>query len=261
MTAIQITHAEAATRIKTFAHEGRLVVGQWHNIDKQGREVACLLGAIHLGINSVDACPADLMPRWMAELTVVLFDKAGRVANAEISKRYAAALRVWGGLSKADWAAIKKRHLIRCIETALARAAPVASGHTVWPQVDAACRQMVAALGAGDAVSIGVARSAARSAAKYAAKYAAKSEARSAVWSGALFAAKFAAESAGAAKSAAESAAAALFAARSAARSAAGSAAGSAAMSAVARELFLALLEDIVATVATQRSVLEERVV
>ena len=35
-----------ALRIKQFADDGRIIRGQWHKTDSDGRELACLLGAV-----------------------------------------------------------------------------------------------------------------------------------------------------------------------------------------------------------------------
>ena len=58
---------EAADRIAAFAREGRLVQDAWHD-EQDGRELACLLGAIGPEVKSPEDCPASVMPAWLAHL-------------------------------------------------------------------------------------------------------------------------------------------------------------------------------------------------
>lgn len=44
---VDITHAEASAAILRHVVEHRLIQGGWHGHDKDDREIACLLGAIH----------------------------------------------------------------------------------------------------------------------------------------------------------------------------------------------------------------------
>jgi len=254
-TLSQLTHAAAADRIAAFASEGRLRTGMWHGRDGDGnggRELACLLGAIHSDIGDASACPAHLMPEWMATITVTLFDGAGASHAADLGVRYAAAMRAWSRLDDAAWDGIKTQYLIRCVELALAKADPVASGLAVWTEVHAASQMVVAALRAGDADLLIGAVSAVHAAvhAAHAAVHAA--DAAHAAARAAARAANAAARAAvhaahAAARAAADAAHAAAHAAHAAARAAADAAhaAARAAADAASYDLFVALLDDI----------------
>ena len=134
---IQTTHDEASARIHAFASEGRLVQGEWHKMN--GVKKACLLGAIHSGINSEHDCPASLMPQWMARLTVRLFDGIRTERTQEYGLRYAAAMKSWATFTPEQWSAALTNILIYCVDSAVESARPVCEGKSYWPKVAEAC--------------------------------------------------------------------------------------------------------------------------
>lgn len=223
---IILTNADASAAILKACDAGTLVQGAWHERD-EGRDLACLLGSMHPRVNKATDCNGDLMPLWMAELTVALFDGLPKESIIDVSRRYGALVARWHVLTPAAWAAVQTRFMIRCIDDAVESARPAATGKDYWPAVEKACAQVVKALESGDKKEWIAARSAALSAAR---------SATASAWS--------AAESAwSAARSAAESAAwSAAWSAESAAWSAA-SAAGNAARSAAYLRLFTFLLD------------------
>jgi hypothetical protein len=89
---------QAGERLLTYAREGRLVQGTWQD-EKDGREIACLLGAA-AGITDADQCPASLMPAWVAHALPSLFD--------EQSKSHASSFAIlWGeAMVLPEWAMI-----------------------------------------------------------------------------------------------------------------------------------------------------------
>ena len=67
------TAAEAYARYQAALASHSLVQGQWQTKADDGRQLACALGVIG-NIHSAGECPAQIMPRWLAQMTVWLFD-------------------------------------------------------------------------------------------------------------------------------------------------------------------------------------------
>ena len=129
-----VTPEIAADSIMAFAREGRLVQGRWHGRgggdDGAGREIACLLGSIHPDINGTGDCPASLMPRWMAHLTVRLFDGVPAATVRHYGEAYATRMHRWGALDGAGWERIRKAFISEVMSGAMKRAEELAKGHT-----------------------------------------------------------------------------------------------------------------------------------
>ena len=177
---IAITHAQASTNILAAVEARTLVQGKWHDRDREGRELACLLGAIHPSVTSPAECNGKLMPMWLAELTPTLFDGIPPAEILPIARRYGELVGRWHVLTAAQWKTILDRFLIRCIDDAVAAARPVSEGKEYWPAVEAACAQAKAAIESNDPAAESAARSAAWSAA-----WSAAESAESAAWSAA----------------------------------------------------------------------------
>jgi hypothetical protein len=94
MARITITREDAALRMMEFANEGRLIQNHWHEAREDGRELACLLGAIHPDVTGPSDCPASVMPNWMAELLLTLFDGVSMDKATNYGRRFSEALRV-----------------------------------------------------------------------------------------------------------------------------------------------------------------------
>ena len=67
------TAAEALDRYKAFLDEDRLIQGGWHQ-EEDGRQLACALGVLGQDVSSSKDCPAQVMPRWLAQMVPWMFD-------------------------------------------------------------------------------------------------------------------------------------------------------------------------------------------
>ena len=67
------TASEALARYQDFLARDALVQSSWH-IEKDGRQLACALGVLGDNLNGVRDCPAQVMPRWLAQHVVWFFD-------------------------------------------------------------------------------------------------------------------------------------------------------------------------------------------
>jgi hypothetical protein len=217
-----VLNATAADNIISYLRDGRLVQNAWTRED-QGHHVACLLGAAG-NYQSTQDCPATLMPRWLAECTVTLYDGLPQEdANGDLVRRYADMMRRWHVLTPDRWDNVHRAFLVRCIDQAVESVPAFAKTQSYWPAVSAACEQSKTAI---TSKREGAAKSAALSAAS------AAESAESAAWSAALSAESAASAAWRAARSAASAAESAALSAESAALSAAWSAARSAASAA-----------------------------
>lgn len=142
-----ITHAQASAAILQHVSEGRLAQRTWHKKDDEGREIACLLGAMHPSVKAPKDCNGDLMPMWLAELTPQLFDGIPEESARDVGERYGILVGQWHVLSGADWEALLTKFLCFTIDTALDAARPVAEGQPYWARVAAACPGMRQNLG------------------------------------------------------------------------------------------------------------------
>jgi hypothetical protein len=68
------TAQDYATRYKQAFETGTLTQGEFH-IERDGRQLACALGVIGPDINDAGDCPAQIMPRWLAQMVPAFFDK------------------------------------------------------------------------------------------------------------------------------------------------------------------------------------------
>lgn len=70
---IAATASEAFERYEAAWSAGNLVQGAW-NTEKDGRHLACALGVIGDHVGSPRDCPAQIMPRWLAQMVPWFFD-------------------------------------------------------------------------------------------------------------------------------------------------------------------------------------------
>ena len=143
---LNITHADASANILWFASKGRLIQGHWQWLDHDGRRVACLLGSMHQRVKSAADCNGELMPLWMAEVTVMLFDRLAYDDLTPIALRYGALIARWDSISADGWNSIMRAFLIRCIDDTLAAARPLNVGKPHWAAVEktsAECRRLI----------------------------------------------------------------------------------------------------------------------
>ena len=137
-------HETASRNILTFLSEGRLVQRAWH-ASRDGKEMACLLGAA-AGISAAVDCPAELMPRWMAECTVTLFDGVSSEDMPEIARRYGNLVGRWSLLTADAWDNVLSRWLVRVIDQAIDAIPTIAKEQAYWPAIEKAaadCRRAV----------------------------------------------------------------------------------------------------------------------
>ena len=66
--------AQAFERYQAFLNGGQLVQAKWHDTASDGRQLACGLGVLGDDVLSPQDCPAQVMPRWLAQTFPWLFD-------------------------------------------------------------------------------------------------------------------------------------------------------------------------------------------
>ena len=71
---IAATASEYATRYLAAFETGALTQGSFH-AERDGRQLACVLGVIGDEVNAVIQCPASIMPRWLAQMVPAFFDR------------------------------------------------------------------------------------------------------------------------------------------------------------------------------------------
>lgn len=100
------THLEAAAAIRRRIYDGTLARHQWTGTDAHGRHVACLLAAASPDVaaaQSAGACPAWLLPPWLAHLTPWIDDSPSDDAWPSIVRRYAELLGQSSILDATAW--------------------------------------------------------------------------------------------------------------------------------------------------------------
>ena len=86
--------------------EGTLIRNAWTGTDDRGRKTACLLAALSPEVErekTAAACPAEIMPSWLAHLTPWMDDAGTLEAWPGMVRRYADLASRWHVLSDADW--------------------------------------------------------------------------------------------------------------------------------------------------------------
>ena len=97
-----LTAAERLDRLDRMIRENRVSRGEW----TEGHDRACLLAALSPeagAAQSAAACPAELMPPWLAYLTPWLDDAPSEHAWPHIVRRYASLARRWHVLDGEAW--------------------------------------------------------------------------------------------------------------------------------------------------------------
>ena len=67
------TAAEYEARYKNAFEHGGLTQASWHT-ERDGRQLACALGVLGDEVKSPSDCPAQIMPRWLAQMVPNFFD-------------------------------------------------------------------------------------------------------------------------------------------------------------------------------------------
>jgi hypothetical protein len=146
--------------------EGRLIRNAW----TEGHDRACLLAALSPeagAAESASACPAEVMPAWLAHLTPWLDDAPSAEAWPSIVARYAALARRWHVLDDEGWERVRIAALVVIVTEARAHVAPehasvlaAIDGVLGWLRLGAAKSEREAAARAADAASAAAARAA-----------------------------------------------------------------------------------------------------
>lgn len=101
---------------------GTLIRRSWTGTDAQGRETACMLAALVPvcgAKQSAAACPADVMPAWLAELTPWI-DDAGTLDHwPAVVRRYADLASRWHILTPLAWRKLDFATRAICVREAL----------------------------------------------------------------------------------------------------------------------------------------------
>lgn len=116
-----LTLAERLERLDFLIAEDRLVRQEWLGKDEDGRETACLLVALSPEVGekkSVEACPVEVMPMWLAHLTPPIDDHGSIAAWSVMVKRFAGLAHRWHVLGAAAWDRLKNRWLVICLDEA-----------------------------------------------------------------------------------------------------------------------------------------------
>jgi hypothetical protein len=156
-----IDNVVASRRILTHLREGRLVQGTWHDALNDGRELACLLGAIAPHIDDISKCPASVMPAWLAILTVPMFDGQATDVALAWAGRFGAQMAQWHRLDSVAWDRVRAAFCAACVADARRSAAAAytavyaayASAYAADRAVDAAAAAAYAAARAVDAAA------------------------------------------------------------------------------------------------------------
>ena len=93
-------------RLRNHIKNNTLVRDTWMGIDADGRETACLLAALSPecgAARDVSACPADLMPAWLAQLTPWIDDSGTLKHWPTVVRRYADLAARWRVLDAETW--------------------------------------------------------------------------------------------------------------------------------------------------------------
>jgi hypothetical protein len=99
-------------RLDDAISSGRLIREEWKKTDVAGRELVCMLVALSPEVGeseSSDACPADVMPQWLAHLTPWIADKGSDAAWPAMVRKYAALAHRWCVLSGNQWGRLDYR--------------------------------------------------------------------------------------------------------------------------------------------------------
>jgi hypothetical protein len=79
-------------RLRAMALEGRLIQNAWTRRGEGDRELCCLLSALVPGLESMEECPSELMPHWLARLFIDLYDGLLRYEVARCGLLFAGAV-------------------------------------------------------------------------------------------------------------------------------------------------------------------------
>ena len=153
-----IDNITASQRILAHLHEGRLVQNEWHSVAEKGRDFACILGAISPHIDDSRKCPASVMPKWLARLTVSLFDHQTEDAAIAWAARFGAQMAQWHCLDSVAWDRVRDAFCAACVADAWQSAEAYA--YAAAADAAAAAARAAALAAAADAADADAARQA-----------------------------------------------------------------------------------------------------
>ena len=188
----EMTMQQRLDRLDSMRVGGKLIRKQW----TEGQEYACLLAALSPEAGSKEsasACPAEVMPPWLAELTPWIDDSGSDAAWPGVIARYADVAHRWHSLTPETWTRLDYAARAICVREAMS--------HATHEGVLVACRAVLdlcVRASNGDVSD----RARAEAEAAEAAAWAARAEARAAAEAEAAEAAAWAAEAAAAAEAA-----------------------------------------------------------
>lgn len=99
-------------RLDRMIKEKRIIRALWSGKDKKGRKTACLLVALSPEVGATEdanACPAEVMPQWLAGITPLIDDEGTLEHWPEVIRRYASLARRWHVLSTEEWSRLDYR--------------------------------------------------------------------------------------------------------------------------------------------------------
>ena len=91
MSELAQTAQEYADRYLAAFEADALTQGVFHT-ERDGRQLACALGVIGDDVDSARDCPAQIMPRWLAQLVPAFFDRQNAADAFAWGKDFTAAL-------------------------------------------------------------------------------------------------------------------------------------------------------------------------
>jgi hypothetical protein len=161
-----MNYQERLARLDSMVREDRIIRCSWTG-SRDGVELACLLSAVSPEVaqaESPDACPADVMPAWLAGLVPDFNDRGDKDAWPGFVARFAALTRRWPALDEAAWERARLASMAAFVEEARSHA-PASEMQVleaidlvlVWLRAGAPAEQSPAALalvppeGTGDA--------------------------------------------------------------------------------------------------------------
>ena len=109
--------SDRVDRLDAMVRENRVIRGSW----TRGHDRACLLAALSPEAGyaeSAAACPAEVMPPWLAYLTPWLDDAPSADAWPHIVRRYASLARRWHVLDSTAWDRARIGALLAIVEEA-----------------------------------------------------------------------------------------------------------------------------------------------
>ena len=101
-----LTYDKRIARLDEFLREDRLIRYGWTGRDADGRETACLLAALapETGeAQSPSACPASIMPEWLASFVPWINDRGTGTAWPAMVRRFADLAGRWSVITPVQW--------------------------------------------------------------------------------------------------------------------------------------------------------------